>query len=77
MLMEIRPRSPKTGTANSSPSDRITQHIHYGLPPMPSGTLFHSVATLHMLVTLGEITATEEEQCILKVEVIMLLKRTK
>ncbi|KAF5428728.1 hypothetical protein C5S39_10685 [Candidatus Methanophagaceae archaeon] len=52
MLMEIRQRSPKTGTANSSPSGRITQHIRYGLSPFPFGTLLPSVATLHMLVAL-------------------------
>ena len=52
MLMEIRQRSPKTGTANSSHSGRITQHIHYGLPSLPFGKMLPSVVTLHMLVTL-------------------------
>ena len=52
MLMEIRQRSPKTGTANSSPSGQITQYIRYGLPPLPFGKMLPSIATLHMLVTL-------------------------
>jgi len=31
---------------------RLTQHIRYGLTPLPFGTLIPSVATLYMLETL-------------------------
>gem|GEM_PF-3283982 len=33
----------------------ITQHIRYGLTPLPFGTLLSSVATSYMLETLYEI----------------------
>lgn len=38
-----------------SNQQRITQHIHYGLTPLPFGTLLPMVATSYMLRTLGEI----------------------
>lgn len=34
---------------------RITQHIRYGLTPLPFGTLLPSVATSYMLGTLSKI----------------------
>jgi hypothetical protein len=33
----------------------ITQHIHFGLTPLPFGTLLPTVATSYMLGTLSEI----------------------
>jgi len=33
---------------------QTTQHIRYGLTPLPFGTLLPSVATSYMLGTLGE-----------------------
>jgi len=33
---------------------RLTQHIRYGLTPLPFGTLLPSVAMSYMLRTLGE-----------------------
>jgi hypothetical protein len=38
---------------------RITQHIRYGLSPLPFGTLFPSVATSYMLEPLGEMHLRE------------------
>ena len=37
------------------PAYQITQHIRYGLTPLPFGTLLPSVAMLYMLETLAEI----------------------
>ena len=42
----------------------ITQHIRYGLAPLPFGTLFPMVATSYMLGTLYAIM--EEEQLVVK-----------
>ncbi|MBT9145728.1 MAG: hypothetical protein DDT42_01604 [candidate division WS2 bacterium] len=36
-------------------NDHITQHIRYGLRPLPFGTLLPSIATSYMLETLGDI----------------------
>ena len=48
-------RNRKKGTVH-----RITQHIRYGLVPLPFGTLLPSVATSHMLGTLSEIVGIEK-----------------
>jgi hypothetical protein len=42
---------------NKSSKLQITQHIRYGLMPLPFGTLLLSVATSYMLITLSEIGA--------------------
>ncbi|PIP12603.1 MAG: hypothetical protein COT45_05885 [bacterium (Candidatus Stahlbacteria) CG08_land_8_20_14_0_20_40_26] len=41
---------------------QITQHIRYGLTPLPLGTLLPSVATSYMLETLYEIPKPAFEQ---------------
>lgn len=41
----------ENGTAH-----QITQHIRYGLTPLPFGTLLSSIATSYMLRTLCEMT---------------------
>ena len=50
--MRIQRRMYEVESLMKMPPHQITQHIRYGLTPLPFGTLLPSVVTLYMLETI-------------------------